>query len=130
MVENNLAFHSLIHQIRMISQAIRRPGHSPRESFPLDERHWLVVLIGLARPHPAPTTKEKIMSDHACARHKSQPRFWNLLATALTPWLMLSGMATASRTYAELSRLDDCMLKDIGLSRGGIHAAIRDGRRR
>ena len=70
------------------------------------------------------------MFDHTTARHDSQPRFWSLLATALTPWLMLSDMATARRNYAELSRLDDYMLKDIGLSRGGIHYAIRDGRRR
>ena len=70
------------------------------------------------------------MSDHASTRHDSQPRLWNLLATALAPWQLLTDMATARRTYRDLSRLDDYMLKDIGLSRGSIHSAIRDGRNR
>jgi uncharacterized protein YjiS (DUF1127 family) len=70
------------------------------------------------------------MSNHASARHDSQPRFWNLLAIALTPWQLLTDMATARLTRNELSRLDDYMLKDIGLSRGSIDSAIRNGRGR
>ena len=37
---------------------------------------------------------------------------------------------TDRQTYAELSRLDDYLLKDIGLSRGSIRTAIREGRNR
>jgi uncharacterized protein YjiS (DUF1127 family) len=43
---------------------------------------------------------------------------------------MLAGMLEARRTRASLSRLDDHMLKDIGLSRGSIESAIRNGRSR
>ena len=70
------------------------------------------------------------MFDHTTARHDSQPRFWSLLALALTPWQMLGRRMSERQTYRDLSRLDDYMLKDIGLSRGGIHSAIRDGRNR
>ncbi len=70
------------------------------------------------------------MFDHTIDRHGSQPRFWNLLAIALTPWQLLTDMATARRTYRDLSRLDDFILKDIGISRGSIRSAIREGRSR
>jgi uncharacterized protein YjiS (DUF1127 family) len=70
------------------------------------------------------------MFDHTTTRHDSQPRFWSLLAITLTPWQMLGRLMSERQTYRDLSRLDDYMLKDIGLSRGGIHAAIRDGRHR
>ena len=70
------------------------------------------------------------MPDHTSARHDSQRRFWNLLAVALTPWQMLADMVEARQTRASLSRLDDHMLKDIGLSRGSIDSAIREGRNR
>jgi uncharacterized protein YjiS (DUF1127 family) len=40
---------------------------------------------------------------------------------------MLANLMVARRTRAELSRLDDYMLKDIGLSRGSIEFAIRNG---
>jgi uncharacterized protein YjiS (DUF1127 family) len=50
-----------------------------------------------------------------------------LLAIA-RPWQMLLNAIADRQTYAELSRLDDYMLKDIGLSRGNIHSAIRDNR--
>ncbi len=70
------------------------------------------------------------MFDDTTARRDSQPRFWNQLALALTPWQMLSDLAKTRRTRAQLSRLDDFMLKDIGLSRGGIDSAIRNGRSR
>ncbi len=49
---------------------------------------------------------------------------------AFRPWQMLAEVLAARRTHAELSRLDDYMLKDIGLSRGSIESAIRDGRAR
>jgi uncharacterized protein YjiS (DUF1127 family) len=49
---------------------------------------------------------------------------------ALTPWQMLAGLLERRRNYARLSSLDDHMLKDIGLTRGGIDAAIRNGRAR
>jgi uncharacterized protein YjiS (DUF1127 family) len=59
-----------------------------------------------------------------------RPRRKSLLAIAFQPWQMLAGVLEARRTRAELSRLDDYMLKDIGLSRGSIESAIRDGRNR
>ena len=62
------------------------------------------------------------------ARHRA-PR-QSFLTIAFTPWQMLAGLVTARRTHAQLSRLDDHMLKDIGLSRGGIDSAIRNGRLR
>ena len=64
------------------------------------------------------------------ARRTSQLRSFNLLAVALTPWHMLQRAMTERLTRASLSRLDDYLLKDIGLSRGSIDSAIRDGRYR
>ena len=52
----------------------------------------------------------------------------NRLTIAFQPWQMLSGLLTERRTRAQLSRLDDRLLKDIGISRGNIRSAIRDGR--
>jgi uncharacterized protein YjiS (DUF1127 family) len=52
------------------------------------------------------------------------------VAIALTPWRMVADLMTDRQTYAELSRLDDHLLKDIGLSRGSIRTAIREGRNR
>jgi uncharacterized protein YjiS (DUF1127 family) len=52
----------------------------------------------------------------------------NPLAIAFRPWQMIAGVLTERRTYAKLSRLDDRLLKDIGISRGNIRSAIRDGR--
>jgi uncharacterized protein YjiS (DUF1127 family) len=43
---------------------------------------------------------------------------------------LVAGMVEARRTRASLSRLDDHMLKDIGLSRGSIESAVRNGRTR
>jgi uncharacterized protein YjiS (DUF1127 family) len=70
------------------------------------------------------------MFDHTSTRHASQPRLLSLLAIALTPWQMLGKLMMERQTYKDLSRLDDYMLKDIGLSRGSIHAAIREARSR
>lgn len=64
------------------------------------------------------------------ARRTSQLRLFNLLAVALTPWHMLQRAMTERLTHASLSRLDDYLLKDIGLSRGSIDSAIRNGRYR
>ena len=68
------------------------------------------------------------MFDHTTARHDSQPRFWSLLAIALTPWQLLGRAMSERQTHAHLSSLDDYMLKDIGISRGSIRSAIRNGR--
>ena len=38
-------------------------------------------------------------------------------------------MMIERRDFAKLSSLDDHMLKDLGLSRGSIRSAIRDGRK-
>ena len=86
----------------------------------------------LARLHSLSTLlhKEKIVFYDTSARHDSQPRLFSLLAIALTPWHMLEKLMTERQTRAELSRLDDYMLKDIGLSRSSIDSAIRNGRRR
>lgn len=70
------------------------------------------------------------MFHNSYARQDSLPRVFNLLAAALTPWHMLQRVMTERLTRASLSRLDDHMLKDIGLSRGSIDSAIRNGRYR
>ncbi len=70
------------------------------------------------------------MFDQSTARRDSPSRFWRLLAIALTPCQLLGRLMSERQTYSDLSRLEDYMLKDIGLSRGGIRSAIRDGRNR
>jgi uncharacterized protein YjiS (DUF1127 family) len=70
------------------------------------------------------------MFHNSSARQDSLPRVINLLAVALTPWHMLQRAMTQRLTRASLSRLDDYMLKDIGLSRGSIDSAIRNDRYR
>jgi uncharacterized protein YjiS (DUF1127 family) len=52
----------------------------------------------------------------------------NLLTIAFQPWQMLANLMAERRTYAKLSRLNDHMLEDIGISRGNIRSAIRNGR--
>ena len=64
------------------------------------------------------------------SRRTSQARLFNLLAISLRPWHMLERAIIKRQTHASLSRLDDYMLKDIGLSRGSIDSAIRKGRYR
>ncbi|HUQ36815.1 MAG TPA: DUF1127 domain-containing protein [Aestuariivirga sp.] len=54
----------------------------------------------------------------------------NFFTIAVRPWQMLAELIAERRTLAQLSRLDDYMLKDIGLSRGSIRSALRDGRDR
>lgn len=76
---------------------------------------------------PATPCKERIMFYEASAYHGSQTRLFRLRALLLTPWHMLEQLLTARITRAELARLDDYMLKDIGLSRGSIDSAIRNG---
>jgi uncharacterized protein YjiS (DUF1127 family) len=53
----------------------------------------------------------------------------SLLAIAFEPWQMYANLMAARRTHAQLSSLDDHMLKDIGISRGSIRSAMRHGRR-
>ena len=60
------------------------------------------------------------------ADHRTRRK--SFLTIAFRPWQMLSGLMTDRQTYSELSRLDDYMLKDIGISRGSIRSAIREGR--
>ncbi|MEQ1520534.1 MAG: DUF1127 domain-containing protein [Aestuariivirga sp.] len=62
------------------------------------------------------------------AHHRARRTY--LLTIASRSWQMFAGMMEARRTRASLSRLDDHMLKDIGLSRGSIESAIRNGRSR
>ena len=57
----------------------------------------------------------------------STPRT-SLLTIAFRPWQMLANLMAERRTYAKLSRLNDHMLEDIGISRGNIRSAIRNGR--
>jgi uncharacterized protein YjiS (DUF1127 family) len=54
----------------------------------------------------------------------------NFFTVVSKSWRMFAGMLEARRTRASLSQLDDHMLKDIGLSRGSIESAIRNGRSR
>jgi uncharacterized protein YjiS (DUF1127 family) len=98
----------------------------------------LADLKSLAKPAHRPITagspanpddsryspKEKAMF-YDTASHR--PPRTSLLVMAFRPWQILANLMMARRTRAELSRLDDYMLKDIGLSRGGIEFAIRNG---
>ena len=54
----------------------------------------------------------------------------HFLTIASQFWQTLTGIMEARRTRNSLSRLDDHMLKDIGLSRGSIESAIRNRRTR
>jgi uncharacterized protein YjiS (DUF1127 family) len=56
-----------------------------------------------------------------------RPRRQSFFTIALTPLQMLGNLIETRRTRAALWRLDDHMLKDIGLSRSGIESAIRKG---
>jgi uncharacterized protein YjiS (DUF1127 family) len=53
----------------------------------------------------------------------------SFLTLAFRPWQMLAKLMIERREFARLSNLDDHMLKDLGLSRGSIRSAIRDGRK-
>jgi uncharacterized protein YjiS (DUF1127 family) len=83
-----------------------------------------------ARPlifSPTSPARKKTMFYDTSAAHR--PPRKSLLAIAFQPWQMLSDMMVQRRARADLSRLDDHLLKDIGLSRGSIRSAIRHGRR-
>lgn len=62
------------------------------------------------------------------AHHRARRAHFLTIASQF--WQTLTGMLEARRTRNSLSRLDDHMLKDIGLSRGSIESAIRNGRSR
>jgi uncharacterized protein YjiS (DUF1127 family) len=74
--------------------------------------------------------KKKSMFYDTSASHDWLPRLLNLMAAALTPWQLLGKRLTERKAYKDLSGFDDHMLKDIGISRGGIRSAIREGRDR
>lgn len=57
-----------------------------------------------------------------------RPRRASFLTIAFGPWQKLVGLMAERRNYAQLSGLDDYILKDIGISRGSIRSAIRQGR--
>jgi uncharacterized protein YjiS (DUF1127 family) len=54
-------------------------------------------------------------------------RFTTLLAIASKPWRIFSNLLERRQTYAQLSNLDDRLLNDIGINRGNIRSAIRNG---
>jgi uncharacterized protein YjiS (DUF1127 family) len=54
----------------------------------------------------------------------------SFITIAFRPWQMLANLMVQRRAYVKLSNLDDHMLKDMGISRGSIRSAIRDGRPR
>jgi uncharacterized protein YjiS (DUF1127 family) len=56
-----------------------------------------------------------------------RPPRQSIFSIASKPWQMFADLMAARRTRAQLSRLDDYMLKDIGLSRGSIESAVRKG---
>ena len=57
-----------------------------------------------------------------------RPRRINLLTIASQPWEMFSNLLVQRRAYAQLSNLNDRMLKDLGISRENIRSAIHHGR--
>jgi uncharacterized protein YjiS (DUF1127 family) len=57
-----------------------------------------------------------------------RPPRTSFLTIAFRPWQMLADLMAERSDYARLSSLDDHMLKDLGLTRGSIRSAIRDGR--
>jgi uncharacterized protein YjiS (DUF1127 family) len=64
--------------------------------------------------------------DTSASHRAPRPSF---LTIAFRPWQMLAKLMIERREFARLSNLDDHMLKDLGLSRGSIRSAIRDGRK-
>ena len=54
------------------------------------------------------------------------PRGTGLFTIATQPWQMFANLMMQRRTYTTLSRLDDHMLKDIGVSRGEIERISRN----
>lgn len=67
---------------------------------------------------------------HTSTSHLQRPWHTSFLAIASWPWQMLARRMIERRDYAQLSSLDDHLLKDIGISRGNIRSAIREGRKR
>jgi uncharacterized protein YjiS (DUF1127 family) len=55
-----------------------------------------------------------------------RPRRASLMTIATQPWQMLANLMLQRQTRTTLSRLDDHMLKDIGISRGEIERVSRD----
>ncbi len=60
------------------------------------------------------------------AGHRS--RRTKLLTVAFQSRQLFSNLLVHRRAYAQLSNLDDRMLRDIGISRANIRSAIRHGR--
>ena len=65
--------------------------------------------------------------DTTASNRAPRPSF---LTIAFRPWQMLANLMVQRRAYVRLSNLDDHMLKDMGISRGSIQSAIRNGRAR
>ena len=63
--------------------------------------------------------------DTSASHRTPRPSF---ITIAFRPWQMLANLMAERRDYARLSSLDDHLLKDLGLTRGSIRSAIRDGR--
>lgn len=57
-----------------------------------------------------------------------RPRRTKLLTVAFHSRQLFSNLMVNRRAYAQLSNLDDRMLRDIGISRANIRFAIRHGR--
>ena len=64
--------------------------------------------------------------DTTTSHRAPRPSF---ITIAFRPWQMLAKLMIERREFARLSNLDDHMLKDLGLTRGSIRSAIRDGRK-
>jgi uncharacterized protein YjiS (DUF1127 family) len=65
--------------------------------------------------------------DTSASHHPPRASF---ITIAFRPWQMLANLMIERREHAKLSSLDDHMLKDMGISRGSIRSAIRNGRAR
>jgi uncharacterized protein YjiS (DUF1127 family) len=100
-----------------------RDGHGRQPTFALT-----LTLNKDSRtiyPRYPPARKKTMFYDTSASHRPPRPSF---LTIAFRPWQMLADLMAERSDYARLSSLDDHMLKDLGLTRGSIRSAIRDGR--